>query len=286
VTVLEVIQRSAAFLAGKGVESPRRNVEELLAHVLGLPRLQLYLQFDRVLTASQTDAARELVQRRGRREPLQHLVGSVSFCGLELTVGPQALIPRPETELLAEAAARFLAGLEAREPEVLDFGAGSGCLAVTLAVKVQAARVHALDISPAALELARRNAAAHGVADRIAFHCGDGLAAAPSGTTLDLIVSNPPYIPTAEIARLEPEVRDHDPRAALDGGADGLDYYRLLAAEARPLLEPEGRIMLELGDGQAESVRELFHGQKWIVESIFEDYCRCPRVFVARRGQG
>jgi release factor glutamine methyltransferase len=151
-------------------------------------------------------------------------------------------------------------------------------------VKAPAARIHALDISGEALNLARRNAAAHGVAERIAFCRGDGLGALPGGLELDLIVSNPPYIPTAEIASLQPEVRDHDPRLALDGGADGLDYYRHLASEAGPRLEPGGRIMLEMGDGQAELVGSIFSAQNWIVEEASEDYSRRPRVLVGRRG--
>jgi release factor glutamine methyltransferase len=282
--VLEVIQRSAEFLAGKGVESPRLQTELLLAHCLKLPRLHLYLNFERALSAPELDAFRELIKRRGRREPLQHLVGSTSFCGLEIAVDRRVLIPRPETELLAEQGWRFLNELASRStepPTALDFGTGSGCLAIALARHCPAARLWALDISTAALELARQNAARHGLADRIEFLAGEGLAAAPEGKRFHLLISNPPYIPTPEIAQLQPEVRDYDPRQALDGGPDGLDFFRQLAGVARSRLAPGGRLMLEFGEAQGEPLRELFEQQKWIVEPLVRDYNQRLRILIA-----
>jgi release factor glutamine methyltransferase len=303
VTVLEVIQRSTEFLAQKGVESPRLQTELLLAHVLKVPRLKLYLNFERALAKAELDPFREMVRRRSRREPLQHIIGSTSFCGLEVAVNRYVLVPRPETELLAEAGWRFLndrlgsgpesaapspgvRSHEASSPEVtaLDFGTGSGCLAIALAVHCPAARIDAIDISAEAIEVARQNAVCCEVAGRLRFFVGDGLGALPGVGPYDLVVGNPPYIATAEIATLEPEVRDYDPRAALDGGADGLDFYRRLAAEAGPFLKPGGRLMLEMGDGQSASIREMFEREKWIVEAIREDYNQRPRILIARRG--
>jgi release factor glutamine methyltransferase len=282
VTVLEVIQRSSEFLTKKGVESPRLQIELLLAHLLGLPRMKLYLNFERVLTPAELEALRTLVKRRGQREPLQHIVGTTSFCGLELAVNRHALIPRPETELLAERAWQFLSTLNSQPSTVLDFGTGSGCLAIALAVNCPTAQLFAIDVSREALELARQNAARHNVAARIQFFEGDGFAALLNGGRFDLIVANPPYIPSATIDTLAPEVREHDPRLALDGGVDGLDFYRRLAKEAAPFLQSDGRIMLELGDDQAGAVSELFEQQKWVVEAIQEDYSRQPRILVAR----
>jgi release factor glutamine methyltransferase len=282
VTVLEVIQRSAEFLARKGVESPRLQVELLLARVLAMPRLKLYLDFNRPLTAAELDSARALVKRRADREPLQHILGSTSFCGLELAVNRHVLVPRPETEVLAERGWNFLTGFGARPVTALDVGTGSGCLAIALAVKCPRARVHAVDNAEAALAVARQNALRHQVADRIEFHAGDGFAALPDALRCDLIVSNPPYIPSAEIATLQPEVRDFDPRAALDGGADGLDFFRRLAAQAPPFLAPGGKLMVEFGDGQAEAVRGIFAAQKWIVEAVEPDYSGRPRILTAR----
>ena len=283
VTVLEVIQRTTEYLAQKGVESPRRNIEELLAHALKLPRLQLYLNFERVLTDAELEPLRAMVKRRAQREPLQHILGSVCFCGFELAVNRDALVPRPETELLAERACGLLAARADGAMHVLDFGTGTGCLAITLAVRAPQAQVHSVDISAQALALARQNAQAHHVLDRIQFHHGDGFTALPPGSQFDLIVSNPPYIPSAEIAGLQPEVRDFDPHVALDGGADGLDFYRRLARESQAWLKPEGRLLVEFGDGQADALRLLFSEQNWIVEAIEADYAHQPRILLARR---
>jgi release factor glutamine methyltransferase len=282
VTVLETIQRSTDYLAGKGVDSPRLQAEWLLAHVLQVPRLQLYLQFERGLTEAQTSLARAAVQRRGRREPLQHILGTVGFCGLELSAGAEALIPRPETELLAETALTRLKELPPGQRRFLDFGTGSGCLAIALTAHCADAVACAIDISTAALQLARNNTVRHGLVDRIRFFAGDGFAALPEAEQFSMIVSNPPYIPSGEIAALEPEVRDHDPRDALDGGADGLGFYRRIGREGREWLADDGWLFLELGDGQVEPVRALLKSYSWIVESVTDDYSGRPRVLSAR----
>jgi len=285
VTVLEAIQKSADFLGKRGVESPRLQTELLLAHLLKLPRMKLYLNFDRVLTGSETDGLRELIKRRGLREPLQHITGSTSFCGYEIAVNRHVLVPRPETELLAEAGWEFLATRPPATASALDLCTGSGCIAIALAAKCPAARVVATDVSGEALALARRNAAASQLAGRIEFRAGDGFAALAGAvdSLFDLICSNPPYIPSAEIATLEPEVREFDPRLALDGGADGLDFYRRLAAEAAVYLKPDGKLMAEFGDGQAEAIKSILSGEKWIVEAVREDYSQRARFLVARR---
>jgi release factor glutamine methyltransferase len=311
---LEVIQRSTEFLAKKDVDSPRLQTELLLAHLLHLPRMQLYLSFDRALTSVELDTFRELIKRRGQREPLQHIMGSTSFCGLELVVNRHVLIPRPETELLAESGWEFLnrladrmnhkpsaAPITARTDAVrrgpaseneaetgghlsaLDFGTGSGCLAIALAVKCPGLHVDAIDLSGEALELAKQNATHHGIAERIRFLQGDGFTALPARTRFDLVISNPPYIPTQEIETLEPEVRRHDPRQALDGGLDGLNMFRRLAVEAHAFLKQTGKMALEFGDGQAQPLRDLFEKQNWVVESILPDYTQRPRILIARR---
>jgi len=329
VTVLEAIQKSAEFLAKKGVESSRLQTELLLAHLLKMPRMKLYLNFERALTPAETDALRELVKRRGQREPLQHITGSASFCGLEIAVNRHALVPRPETELLAELGWKFLnklsEGRVTRAPcpndksefrgsqssplRALDFGTGTGCIAIALAVKGPNAKITAIDISADALVLARENAARNGVADRIEFLRGGGFAAlqsegrvtrAPESNIeiggsqssplrkmeFDLIISNPPYVPSAEIATLQSEVRDFDPRAAVDGGVDGLDFYRLLASRAAVFLKPAGRVMLEFGDGQAEAIQKILETENWIVEAVKEDYSQRARILIAKIKSG
>ena len=245
--------------------------------------MKLYLSFERALAPAETDALRELVKRRGRREPLQHITGSVSFCGLEIAVNRQALVPRPETELLAEPGWQFLSTLNPQPSTALDFGTGTGCLAIALAVKCPGAKITAVDVSAEALALAGENAARHNVTGQIQFLRGDGFAAFSTDESFDLIISNPPYIPTAEIATLQPEVRDFDPGAALDGGADGLDFYRRLAREAKSFLKPDGRIMLEFGDGQDGTIRNIFEAEKWIVEAVKEDYSHRARILIARK---
>ena len=285
-TVLEAIQKSAEFLGKKNVESPRLQVELLLAHLLKLPRMKLYLNFERVLSASETDALRELVKRRGQREPLQHIVGSTSFCGYEIAVNRHALVPRPETELLAELGWEFLVTRHPPLVTALDFGTGTGCIAIALAAKCPNAKIVATDISEEALSLAKENAARNNVAGRIEFLQSDGFAGLSTGSRFDLIVSNPPYIPSAEIETLQAEVRDFDPRSALDGGADGLDFYRTLAIEARPFLNADGKILLEFGDGQAEAIRRIFEDEKWIVEAVKDDYSRRARILIANMGCG
>ena len=314
VTVLEAIQKSTEFLGRKNVETPRLQTELLLAHLLQMPRMKLYLNFDRVLTTAETEALRELVKRRGLREPLQHILGATSFCGLEIAVSRHALVPRPETELLAELGWQWLgkhptsniqnptSNSQNATPSALDFGTGTGCIAIALAAKCPDAIITALDVSAEALALAKENALRNTVSERIEFLQGDGFApladalergrpARESGDTntragrpcsFDLIISNPPYISSAEIETLAPEVRDFDPRLALDGGADGLSFYRMFAAQAKAFLKPDGKIMLEFGDGQADAIKTIFESEKWIVEAVKEDYSQRARILVAQ----
>ena len=276
--------------------------ELLLAHLLKMPRMKLYLNFERAFSPAETNSLRELVKRRGQREPLQHIVGSTSFCGYEIAVNRHALVPRPETELLAEAGWKFLSTINYQPSTALDFGTGTGCIAIALASKCPNAKITATDISVDALALAKQNAEKNNVAERIEFLQGDGFATLKnrwgerprepksndqdgspgvSPHQFDLLISNPPYIASAEIETLEPEVKDFDPRAALDGGADGLDFYRRIAAEAKPFLKSDGKIMLEFGDGKADAIKKIFENEKWIVEAVRDDYSQRARILVA-----
>lgn len=303
--VLEVIKSGAEFLAKKDVESPRLQVELLLAEVLVLPRMGLYLNFERILTPPEIDRIREMLKRRARREPLQHILGHTSFCGLDLLVNRNVLVPRPETEMLAEFGWNFLNqqlssphleeasdATDAGDPpqndgketlSVLDFGTGSGCLAILLATKSPQARVYALDKSPEALETARQNAAKHGVEGRISFWHGDAFGSVPAGQTFDLIVSNPPYIPSGEIPTLDAEVSEFDPLMALDGGADGLDFYRLLATESARFLKSDGCVALEFGDGQAAAIQRIFEQENWQITEIHKDLSGRERMLTVTR---
>ena len=298
-TVLEAIQKSTEFLGKKNVESPRLQTELLLAHLLKMPRMKLYLNFDRVLSPAETDALREFVKRRGQREPLQHIIGSTSFCGYEIAVNRHALVPRPETELLAELGWQFINRADSNsrhrhavQTHRLDFCTGSGCIAIALAAKCPRQRSWRRIFRPTRwpwLEKTRlKTTSPNGLNSCRRWICS-GLREPRSRQTergrfltFDLIISNPPYIPSAEIATLEPEVRDFDRAPAFDGGADGLDFYRRLATGAKPFLKPDGKIMLEFGDGQADAIKKIFEDEKWIVEAVKEDYSQRARILIAQ----
>ena len=250
-TTLKILVWTKDFLLTKGVANARLEAEWLLCAAMGVDRVGLYLQYDKPLNDSELAAYRALVVRRARREPLQHILGSQEFCGLNYEVTPDVLIPRYDTEVLVSEAL-------IRQPDaslVLDVGTGSGCIAVSLQKRFVKAFVTATDISQAALVVARRNAEKHGAA--IEFLHGS-LFAPVSGRCFDLIVSNPPYIPTADIEALDQEVRDYDPFAALNGGSDGLDIYRSLIPAAIEHLNPGGWLLVEIGIGQAKDVAALF----------------------------
>ncbi|HSI15165.1 MAG TPA: peptide chain release factor N(5)-glutamine methyltransferase [Chthoniobacter sp.] len=246
-TVLEVIQATTAYFQKSGVESPRLNIEHLLAHTLGKKRMDLYMEFDRPLSDQLLEPLRDLVRRRAAGEPLQHLLGTAEFHGHTFVCDKRGLVPRPETEQLCEL---VLAGGPAKR--VLDVGTGSGVIALTLAASWPEAQVEAVDLSPDALALARENASSLGLAERVQFLSSDLL----TGVTgeYDLIVANLPYISRDEIPTLAREVR-HDPLSALDGGPDGLDLFRRFVPQAARHLR--GRLALEIGHDQAQALVDL-----------------------------
>lgn len=250
-TTLKVLDWTKEFLASRGVENARREAEWLLCAATGLDRVGLYLNFEKPLDDGELAVYRAMVARRGRREPLQHILGTQEFCGLEFEVTPDVLVPRHDTETLVNAALARMT--DARS--VLDIGTGSGCIAVALARRLPGAAVTAVDISGAALVVARRNAERNNV--NVEFIQGS-LLEAVAGRHFDLIISNPPYIPSGDMETLQPEVRDFDPRGALDGGADGLDFYRALTRDAASCLSPGGWLLLEVGTGQAAAVARMF----------------------------
>jgi len=271
-TTLKVLDWTKEFLASRGIENARLEAEWLLCAATGLDRVGLYLNFERPLDVEELAAYRSMVARRGRREPLQHILGTQEFCGLEFEVTPDVLIPRHDTETLVNEAL-------ARMPDaqsVLDIGTGSGCIAVVLSTRLHNAAVTAIDLSEAALVVARRNAERNGVA--IEFLQGS-LLEPVAGRHFDLIISNPPYIPSSDIIALEPEVRDFDPIGALDGGVDGLDVYRALIPDAAALLNNGGWLLLEVGIGQANDVAQMFRAAGSYGEPIITcDQGRIERV--------
>ncbi len=273
-SVLEVIQATTPFFQKNGVDSPRLNIEHLLAHVLGKKRMELYMEFDRPLADQELKPLRALVKRRAAGEPLQHLLGTAEFHGRSFLCDKRALIPRPETEQFCELV--LAAGAAKR---VLDVGTGSGVIALTLAAEWPQAQVEAVDLSPDALALARENAARLGLAERVRFARSDLLAETTGD--FDLIVANLPYIDTTKISQLTREVR-HDPPAALDGGARGLEIFaRFFPQAARHL---RGRLALEIGHDQSAALTEQLAAHNFQDIRAVSDYQGRNRFLFAHYG--
>ncbi len=242
--VLDILKKTTEFLAAKGVEHPRLDAELLVGHALGLKRMQLYLQFERLLAEAELDKIRPLVRRRAQREPLQYIIGETEWFGLRLKVDPRVLIPRPETEYLAERLVQ-LPGLAPRR--ILDLGTGSGALALALARHWPESQGVAVDKSTDALALARENAVMLGLDGRVAFVESDWFGALPAGGRFDLIVANPPYLTSEETGAAAPEVRDHEPRGALVSADEGLADLLRITREAPKYLEAGGVLAMETG---------------------------------------
>lgn len=247
-TVLRLMTWSGEYLKTKGVERGRLDAEHLLAHALGVPRLQLYLQFDRPLEKLELDRFRPLLRRRATREPLQYIVGRAAFRELDLKVDRRVLIPRPETEVLVDEVLAWSQGRE--DLTALDLGTGSGAIALSLLVEGPFRKVVATDASAEALEVASENARELGLEDRIELRLGSLFDAVDPGRTFDVVVSNPPYIADAEAAELQPEVGVWEPKSALFGGPDGLAVLRSVIQGAGSVLAPSGLLALEVGERQ------------------------------------
>jgi len=283
-TIRALLTWTTEFLTKKGAAAATARLESqlLLAHALRCKKVDLLVRYDEVPRDDQRAAFRELFKRRLEGFPVAYLVGSREFYLLEFEVTPAVLVPRPETEtLVAEALER----LKSRTtPMVLDLCTGSGCIAISIAHQKTDARVTATDVSPDALDVAKRNARRHGVEPRMHFRQGDLFAALPAGSLFDAIVSNPPYVTPGELATLAPDVREHEPRLALDGGPDGLAFYRRIAAEAEKYLAPGGFVLLEIGSTQEEAVKALLAEQPGLeVGKTLKDAAGLPRVATAKR---
>ncbi|MBN1293105.1 MAG: peptide chain release factor N(5)-glutamine methyltransferase [Candidatus Latescibacteria bacterium] len=250
--VIEIINIASEHLSEKGYENPRLEVERMLGSVLGLSRLDLYMAFDRPLTENELERFRSMYRRRLAHEPLQHIIGSTGFRDLEIKTDHRALIPRPETELLVDLAVTFLR--ERSNAFVADLGTGSGIIALSILYEVPESKAVAIDISGEALNLAKQNACQLGVENRIQFLNGDMLESLDNLGPFDAILSNPPYVRSGEIETLEPEVRSFEPRMALDGGPDGLQFIVPIVQNSHRFLKPGGLLLLECGDYHAESI--------------------------------
>ncbi|MDT0327704.1 peptide chain release factor N(5)-glutamine methyltransferase [Nocardiopsis lambiniae] len=279
--LLDEVARATLRLAEAGVASPRTDAEELAAFVHGVRRGELHTVADTDFDARYW----ECVSRREAREPLQHITGRAYFRYLELQVGPGVFVPRPETEIMVDWAIETLRAMDVADPLVVDLGAGSGAIAISIAQEVPRSRVHTVEIDPVALEWTRRNIDASGHADRVTPHRGDMRTALPElNGRVDLLISNPPYVPIREADAIPPEVRNYDPAPALWSGEDGLDMIRDLEAVGRRLLRPGGAMAVEHHDGQGIDIPWLFPEDKgWRDVLNRKDLARRDRFVVMRR---
>jgi release factor glutamine methyltransferase len=281
ISVAEAMQVTTQAFSSAGIEDARVDARALICHALRVDRAQIIAHDDRILEAREVAAISALAARRLKREPVSRIRGRKEFWSLDLSVTPAVLTPRPETETVVESALDWLTakGRRAQKPRVLDIGAGSGTLLLALISELPNAVGIGTDISEAALEVARENAERNGLAARCTFIACD-IARGLRGP-FDLIVSNPPYVAHDDITALSPEVRDYAPHLALDGGNDGLDCYRAIAAQAPPLLAPGGLLVVELGAGQERAVRALFADAGLTVNAVHKDLAGFPRALAA-----
>ncbi len=282
-TVARLLEWTTGHFASKKTDSPRLEAEILLAKAFGCRRIELYVRHEEIPGEDVRERFRSLVRRRTLGEPVAYLVGYKEFFSLSFQVSPAVLIPRPDTETLVEQALAHLKTQNNPAPTVLDLGTGSGCLAIVLAKLVPTLAVTAVDIMESALGIARINAQSLKVGDRIQFLLGDLFCPLKPDECFDLIVSNPPYIPTGDIAGLESSVSDFEPKCALDGGADGLEFYRRIFVDARGRLNPGGSLMVEVGFDQADSVQQLALDRGFDPVFAVPDRNRIPRIIVAKK---
>lgn len=283
-TVREALMSIREALSKAGIPEPGSEAEFILMRLLGLKRHSLFIEAGRELSESESSRLQEILRRRLKREPPQYIFGEADFRGLTLKVTRDVLIPRPETELLAEEAVKLAREMDTL-PAVIDLCTGSGCIAVSFANEVPGSMVYATDISKKALWIARENAERAGVAERVGFFHGDLFSPLPGELKgrAGVIVSNPPYIPEGDMEGLDPEVRDFEPREALSGGSDGLSFIRRILDEAPSFLSPGGWLLMEMGYGQASEITGMAKADgRYELVKIIRDYGNIERILKAR----
>ncbi len=285
-TIQKLLNWVTEYLTSKGIDSPRLSAELLLSHGVGLKRIELYTQFDKLVTKQQLNQLHDLVKRAGQNEPIAHLVGKTEFYSLELNVTADCMIPRPETELLVERAIEFLR-TRRRQQFVCDLCTGSGCIAVAIARNYPDCQITATDICDAALSVAAKNIEKHRLKERIRLLCGDlfdPIMPQLDVEKFDLIVCNPPYVSSTEFEKLDKNVKDYEPKSALFAGTDGLDIYRRIIEKVDTFLKPDAAIMLEIGYNQGQVVRQLLKQAGCFNKIIVEkDTSNNDRIVIAKK---
>ena len=274
-TVLEAINLSTEFLGKRNIESPRINAELLLAHTLSCKRLDLYLSYDRPLNEDEVNIYREFIRRRSKYEPLQYIIGKVEFFGLEFIVNPSVLIPRQETEILAETIINSFKKED--NLKILDIGVGSGNISVSVAKHLHNSKITATDISEQALATAKNNAEMNSVSEKINF-INHNILKDDLNEEFDIIVSNPPYISEKEFPELKDELKVYEPKSALTDFSDGLNYFKVISSKAKGLLKNNGKIFFEVGQGQSEDVEKILRENNFKEILIVKDYLKIDRV--------
>lgn len=282
ITIRQAVDQAAAVLRDAGIREARREAGSLMAHTLSHDRTFLILHADEAMTPAEVAEFQNYVERRASREPLQYITGCQDFWGLDFEVTADVLIPRPETELLVQTVLDLLK--DSNAPLICDVGTGSGCIATALLYQRSAMRAVGLDISPAALQVAARNAVRHRVRDRLTLVASDCFAALDTAKArFDIVVSNPPYVAQTALAELQPEVRDFEPHVALTPGGDGLSIIRRLVTDAPDLLTAKGYFVFEIGFDQHEEIRKLIDARVWTLLDIHPDLQGIPRIVVLQR---
>jgi release factor glutamine methyltransferase len=279
-TVTKLLNWTTNYLERSKIDDPRFEAELLLAHCLGLSRLNLYLKFEQLLSTEELGHFKALLQRRTKHEPLAYITNSQPFMSLDFYVDRHVLIPRPETELLVETGIELVRSSELGVRRIADVGTGSGCIAICLAKYLQNVEVIAIDSSPEALKISEKNAKTHQVLDKCQFVEGNLLG--PLTAPVDLIIANLPYIPTQTIETLQPEVKDWEPRQALDGGPDGLTYIKQVIEQAPSHLNPNGYLFMEIGFDQGDKVQSMAEGHYQNIK-IVKDLAGLDRILVAQK---
>jgi release factor glutamine methyltransferase len=282
-TIAETLKRASEYLREAAVPNDLLDAQTLLAEALGRDRTYLIVNFNELLTDDERIKYQALIERRASGEPLQYIIGHQEFFGLEFEVTPDVLIPRPETEIIVEETMIIVQQAQFNRPLIVDAGTGSGCLAITLAREIEGLRAIATDISIAALQVAKRNAARHGMSSRIDFIAADLFDVFPEIPFADIIISNPPYVSREEMPTLQREVRDWEPRFALTDFDDGLTFHRRLLKDAPARLKPGGYLICEMGYTQSDAITAMIDPAVWAELRILRDLQGIPRTIVTRK---
>lgn len=283
--IVDLINTTTEFLFSRGIDAPRTSTELLLAHTMGMKRLDLYLNFDKPVKPDELEKFRSYIKRRVKREPVQYIIGDAEFMSLPLKVNKNVIIPRPETELLVEIIIDRFKNHADNELYILDIGTGTGNIAISLAKYLKNSNIIATDIEENILDLAKHNAEKNGVLNKIRFKKESVFEVINEYKYLDIIVSNPPYISKVDFKELQPEVKNYEPYLCLCDDSDGLTFYKKIVNKAKDWLDSSGRIFFEIGHNQGQLIRGIFEENNFTDIEIIKDYAKLDRIAIAKNAE-